>query len=340
MSLSVALIGATGYTGLEVARLLSNHPRAELVVATARADAGKPISAVHPSLAGRIDLELQELDPGRIAEACDVAMCCLPHGASAKTVKDLAEAGVRVIDFSADFRLSSLEVYESWYDVKHPWPQRVGETVYGMPEFFADAIAEADVVANPGCYPTSAILPLAPLIREGLVEPDDIIIDSKTGVSGAGRSPKVAMLYCETNESIAAYAVGNHRHQPEIEDLVARIAGKPTSVLFTPHLTPMSRGILSTIYVRPSPGSGAHVIDRVMQCWRDCYADQPFVTAVDHLPATAHVAGTNYVQMAVRQAGQRLVLLSAIDNLTKGASGAAVQNMNVMFGIDQATGLG
>jgi N-acetyl-gamma-glutamyl-phosphate reductase len=340
MSLSVALIGATGYTGLEVTRLLLNHPSADLVVATARADAGKPISAVHPSLAGRLDLQLQELDPGRIAQVCDVAMCCLPHGASAETVKDLAEAGVRVIDFSADFRLSSLEVYESWYDVKHPWPQRVGETVYGLPEFFADAIAGADVVANPGCYPTSAIIPLAPLIREGLVEPDDIIIDSKSGVSGAGRSPKVATLYCETNESIAAYSVGSHRHQPEIEDLVTRITGKATNVLFTPHLTPMSRGILSSIYVRPTPGSGTLIVDRVMQCWRDCYAAHPFVTAVDHLPATAHVSGTNYVQMAVRQAGQRLVLLSAIDNLTKGASGAAVQNMNVMFGIDQATGLG
>lgn len=340
MSLSVALIGATGYTGLEVARILSNHPSAKLVIATARADAGKPISAVHPSLAGRVDLQLQELDPVQIAKNCDVAMCCLPHGASAETVKQLSQAGVRAIDFSADFRLSSLEVYESWYGVKHPWPERVGETVYGMPEFFAAEIANADVVANPGCYPTSAILPLAPLIREGLIQTDDIIIDSKSGVSGAGRSPKVTTLYCETNESIAAYSVGSHRHQPEIEDLVTRIAGKQTSVLFTPHLTPMSRGILSTIYVRPCEGGGERTVDRIMQCWRDCYADQPFVTPVDHLPGTAHVCGTNYVQMAVRQAGQRLVLLSAIDNLAKGASGAAVQNMNVMFGIDQTTGLG
>ena len=344
MSLSVALVGATGYTGLEVARLLLNHPDAKLSIATARADAGKPISAVHPSLAGRTNVVLETLDPARIAKQCDVAMCCLPHGASAETVKLLSQAGVRVIDFSADFRLSSLEVYESWYDVKHPWPERVGKTAYGMPEFFADEIANADVVANPGCYPTSAILPLAPLVREGLVDPSDIIIDSKSGVSGAGRSPKVATLYCETNESIAAYAVGSHRHQPEIDDLVGRIAGKETKVLFTPHLTPMSRGILSTIYVRPSQGSGGgsstETVDRVMQCWRDCYADQPFVTAVDHLPATAHVSGTNYVQMAARQAGDRIVLLSAIDNLSKGASGAAVQNMNVMFGYDQTIGLG
>lgn len=342
MTLSVALIGATGYTGLEVARILSSHPGADLTIATARAEAGKAISHVHPSLAGRVDIQLEELDPARIAKRCDVAMCCLPHAASAETVKQLVQAGTRVIDFSADFRLSSLDVYESWYDVKHPWPERFGKAVYGLPEFYSSEIADADIVANPGCYPTSAILPLAPLIREGLIETDDIIIDSKSGVSGAGRGAKVATLYCETNESIAAYAVGCHRHQPEIEDLVQRISGRPTRVIFTPHLTPMSRGILSTIYVRPSQegASTAKAVERVMQCWRDCYAGSPFVTAVDHLPATAHVMGTNYVQMAVRPAGDRLVLLSAIDNLAKGASGAAVQNMNVMFGHSQTTGLG
>ncbi|MEM0926073.1 MAG: N-acetyl-gamma-glutamyl-phosphate reductase, partial [Planctomycetota bacterium] len=246
MSISVALIGATGYTGLEVARCLLRHPEAQLNVATARADAGRCLSEVHPSLAGRLALQLTELDPEAIAKQCDVALCCLPHAASAETVKALCEAGIRVIDFSADFRLSSLETYERWYGVSHPWPERVGATVYGLPEFFADEIRDAQVVANPGCYPTSAILPLAPLVREGLIETDDIIVDSKSGVSGAGRSPKVATLYCETNESIAAYAVAQHRHQPEIEDLVARISGSEIDVLFTPHLTPMTRGILST----------------------------------------------------------------------------------------------
>jgi len=339
MSLSVALVGTTGYTGLEVARLLLGHPQADLVVATARAEAGKSIAEVHPSLVGRLELPLEELDPEAIARRCDVAMCCLPHGASAETVKQLCGAGVRVIDFSADFRLSSLRTYQHWYGVDHPWPERVGKTVYGMPEFFADEIADADLVANPGCYPTSAILPLAPLIRAGLIEANDIIVDSKSGVSGAGRSPKVMTLYCEANESIAAYAVGSHRHQPEIEDLLQRIGGHKTGVLFTPHLTPMNRGILSTIYVRPANGSAEESVARVMQCWRDCYAKNAFIKPVEHLPATAHVAGTNYVQMAVRRAGDRLVLLSAIDNLTKGASGAAVQNMNVMFGMDQSMGL-
>ena len=339
MTLSVALVGSTGYTGLEVARLLSNHPAARLQIATARSDAGKHITEVHPSLTGRVDLTLKEFDAKEIAQSCDVAMCCLPHGASAETVKELIEAGVRVIDFSADFRLSSVDVYESWYKVKHPWPQRVGDTVYGMPEFFADAIGGADVVANPGCYPTSAIMPLAPLIRERLIDPQDIIVDSKSGVSGAGRSAKVATLYCETNESIAAYAVGSHRHQPEIEDLVGRITSQPIQVVFTPHLTPMSRGILSTIYVRPAEDGSADCLDQIMQCWRDTFADSHFVNPVEHLPATGHVAGTNYVQMAARASGDRLVLLCAIDNLAKGASGAAIQNMNVMFGIDPTTGL-
>ena len=336
--ISVALVGATGYTGLEVARLLSIHPEANLTVATARADAGKKIADVHPSLSGRVDLELTELNAGLIADRCDVAMCCLPHAASAETVKQLVDAGIRVIDFSADFRLSSLEVYERWYEVKHPWPDRIGNTVYGMPEFFADEIAEADVVANPGCNATSAILPLAPLVQADLIDRNDIIVDSKCGVSGAGRSPKVTTLFCEANESVVAYNVGRHRHRPEIEDLISRVSGREASVVFTPHLTPFSRGILSTIYVRPT---GDPVVDaeHVMRCWGETFSKSPFVVPVEHLPATAHVAGTNYVQLSVRPAGDRLVLLCAIDNLAKGASGAAIQNMNVMFGLDQKAGL-
>ncbi|MCL4149898.1 UNVERIFIED_CONTAM: hypothetical protein GTU68_009447 [Idotea baltica] len=262
-------------------------------------------------------------------------MCCLPHGASAQTVKELVQHGTRVIDFSADFRLSNVPLYEKWYGVTHPWPERVGKTAYGMPEFFRDQIQDADVVANPGCYPTSAILPLAPLVQNGLIDASDVIVDSKTGVSGGGRSAKLAMLYCETNESIAAYGVGNHRHQPEIADLVQRISGTELDVTFTPHLAPMSRGILSTIYTKPNQASAKDV----MQCWQDTYSDSVFVTPVDHLPATKHVAGTNFVQMTVREAGKRLILICAIDNLAKGASGAAVQNMNVMFDQPESTGL-
>ena len=250
-SIRVGIVGATGYTALEAARLLVAHPSADLVAATSRSAAGDRLDQVHPALSGRTDVVVSPLEPAVLAEQCDVALCCLPHGASAATVKQLVDHGLRVIDFSADFRLSSVALYEHWYGGPHPWPERIGQTAYGIPEFFAAQIRDSTVVANPGCYPTSAILPLAPLVQAGLISREDIIIDSKSGVSGAGRSAKVAMLYCETNESIAAYAVGRHRHQPEIDDLVARISGAKISTIFTPHLTPMDRGILSTIYVRP-----------------------------------------------------------------------------------------
>lgn len=343
----VALIGSTGYTALEVARLLLAHPQADLTVATSRSDEGKPLSEIHPSLAGRCAISLQSFETAEIAKQADVAMCCLPHGASAQSVKELTQAGMRVIDFSADFRLSSVNLYERWYGSEHPWPERVGNVVYGMPEFFANQIATADVVANPGCYPTSAIMPLAPLVKAGLIHPHDIIVDSKSGVSGAGRSPKLGTLYCEANEQIAAYAVASHRHGPEMQDLIHRISGSEVEVLFTPHLTPMDRGILSTIYVRPTDNAGSTpeaIAGELMSTLRQTYQAEPFIHVVDHLPSTKHVAMTNHVQMTVRVSGTagrpgRVIIVCAIDNLTKGASGAAVQNMNVMFGMKQDTGL-
>jgi N-acetyl-gamma-glutamyl-phosphate reductase len=337
MTIRVGIIGATGYTALETFLLLLRHPQATVTVATSRSEAGQKISDIHPILAGRVALDVTQYDAAHVKENCDVAMCCLPHGASAETVRELVAAGVRVIDFSADFRLSSVADYSKHYGIEHPWPERVGNTVYGLPEWFADQIAEADLVANPGCYPTSAILPLGPLLAEGMIAADDIIIDSKSGISGAGRTLKLNTLYCEAAESISAYSVGNHRHQPEIVDLLKRFSGKSPEVIFTPHLTPMDRGILSTIYVRPASKSTEP--QQVIDVWDRYYSDGPFVRAVNHLPSTKHVAHTNAVQMAVRQSGDRWVLVSAIDNLTKGASGAAVQNMNVMFGLDPRLGL-
>ncbi len=339
MAIRVGIIGATGYTALETLLLLLRHPEAEVTVATSRGEAGQPIAAVHPILAGRMSLTVDEYDPAKVAAACDVVMCCLPHGASAETVRQLIEAGVRVIDFSADFRLSSVAEYSRHYGIDHPWPERVGKTVYGLPEWYADQIAAADLVANPGCYPTSAILPLGPLLADGLIRPDDIIIDAKSGVSGAGRTPKLNTLYCEAAESIAAYAVGNHRHQPEIVDLLRRFSGATTDVVFTPHLVPMDRGILSTIYVKPTDPARIDELESVFHVWQQHYGNGHFVRAVQHLPATKHVAHTNHVQMTVRRSGDRWVLIVAIDNLIKGASGAAVQNMNVMFGRDPRLGL-
>jgi N-acetyl-gamma-glutamyl-phosphate reductase len=335
MTIRVGIIGATGYTALETFRLLLRHDQATVTIATSRSEAGQSIMQVHPILSGSTALEVTNYDVQQIAKSCDVAMCCLPHGASAESVRELVSAGLRVIDFSADFRLSSTDVYKHHYGVEHPWPERVGKTVYGLPEWYAPEIAKADLVANPGCYPQSAIIPLGPLLSKDAIDVDDIIIDSKSGVSGAGRSPKLTSLYCETNESISAYAVGNHRHQPEINDLLHRYSGQSPNVIFTPHLTPMDRGILSTIYVRPK----GTTIEQVMSIWNDAYRDSPFIHVVEHLPATKHVANTNHVHMSIRPSGDRWVILCVIDNLIKGASGAAVQNMNVMFGLDQQHGL-
>lgn len=340
----VGVLGATGYTAIESIRLLLSHPHVDISVATSRQEDGRPISEVHPSLAGRLDLTIRSLEPQAVASQCDVAFCCLPHGASAQTVRSLREAGTRVIDFSADFRLGSVELYEKWYGEAHPWPEMIGRVPYGLPEFFGNSLKDCDLIANPGCYPTSAILPLAPLIQRGLIDPNDIVIDSKSGISGAGRTAKVGSLYCEVNESIAAYGVGGHRHQPEIADIIQRISGTRVDVLFTPHLTPMDRGILSTIYVRPTTQSSAgNTTDDILNAWHDSYDSFPMVHVVDHLPATKHVSGTNHVQMTVRSAGEgasrRLILICVIDNLIKGAAGAAVQNLNAMYGFDQQLGL-
>lgn len=332
----VGILGATGYTALESIRLLLTHPQVKVTALTSRQEEGQCITSVHPQLSGRLPLAISSADPQRLAETCDVAFCCLPHGASAETVRKLREVGIRVIDFSADFRLGSVELYQQWYGDHHPWPEMVGKVPYGLPELFRDSLRTANLIANPGCYPTSAILPLAPLLKNNAIDRNDIIVDSKSGVSGAGRTAKVTSLYCEVNESIAAYSVGNHRHQPEIVDIVERQTGVKANILFTPHLTPMDRGILSTIYVRPQGND----VQGIMQLLRDAYAGSQFVHVVDHLPATKHVSGTNHVQITARAAGDRVVIMSVIDNLIKGAAGAAVQNLNCMYGWDESLGLG
>ena len=234
----------------------------------------------------------------------------------------------RVIDLSADYRLSTPQLYKQWYGENHLDPGRLGSTPYGLPELFADAIRESNLIANPGCYPTSAILPLAPLIQHGLIEPAGIVVDSKSGASGAGRTPKTGTLFCEINEGFSAYAVGTHRHQPEIIDIVGRFAGIVPQLVFTPHLVPMDRGILSTIYARPRSGATAN---QMRECLSQFYEPHPFVRIVSHLPVTKHVAHTNYCDITVRENDGWIILISALDNLIKGASGAAVQCMNVMF---------
>lgn len=332
----VAILGATGYTALELIKLLLRHPEVEITALTSRQEGRPHVSVIHPSLAGRVDLHCEDLTPEQVAQRADCVLCCLPHGASAAVVGPLLELGRKVIDLSADYRLRDAEVYRQWYGQPHGDPTRLATAVYGLPELFREAIRPARLVANPGCYPTSAILPLAPLLKAGLIEPTGIIIDSKSGVSGAGRTPKLTTLYPECNESISAYSVGNHRHTPEMEQVLSTAGGAAVEVIFTPHLTPMDRGILSTAYSRPR---GAVTETQLMETLCEAYADEPFVRVVRHLPATKDSAGTNFCDITVRVVRDRVVTISCLDNLVKGASGAAVQNLNLLYGYPETTAL-
>ncbi len=330
----VAILGAAGYTALEVIKILLRHPDVEIVAVTDLQE-GKPhVATIHPSLTGRLDLCVEKLSPAEVSARADCVLACLPHGISSSLVPHLLDEGTRVVDFSADYRLNDPDVYAQWYDQKHPDAERLGSVVYGLPELFREQIVDAPLVANPGCYPTSAILALAPLLKAGLVEPDGIIVDSKSGVSGAGRTPGLMTHYPECNESFTAYNLGRHRHTPEIDQVLGTAAGRPLEVVFTPHLVPMDRGILTTTYSHPTAGVDE---EKLLQALRDFYAEEPFVQVVDHLPATKDVAHTNFVHVTARLVRGHVLTISCIDNLIKGASGAAVQNLNVMYGYPETT---
>ena len=331
----VAIQGATGYTALELIRILLRHPEVEITGLTSRSETAH-VSSVHPSLTDRLDLNLENLSSEELGKRADVCFCCLPHVASMESIPGLLAADLKVIDLSADYRLSDPAVYEQWYGHIHTDPTRLGSTVYGLPELFADRIPDQRLIANPGCYTSTSILALAPLLQAGLIEPSGIIIDAKSGVSGAGRTPKTNILYAECNESLSAYSVGNHRHTPEIEQVLAEATGKPVEVIFTPHLTPMDRGILATIYAVPT---GDSTEADLMQVLRDAYGTKPFVRVVDHLPKTKDVAYTNYFDVTVRMVRGRVLVFAVLDNLIKGAAGVAVQNFNLMCGYDETTGL-
>lgn len=334
----VAIVGASGYTGAELVRLLARHPGVEIKVMTADRKAGQTFGAVYPHLAGLSLPDLKGLEEVSW-DGIDVVFCCLPHATTQEVVSKLP-AHLKVIDLSADFRLADVEVYAQWYGGKHLAPELQKEAVYGLTEIKRDAVAKARLVANPGCYPTSIQLPLIPLLERGKVLADDIIIDSKSGVSGAGRSAKEGSLFCEVADGIHAYGVASHRHAPEIEQGLTEAAGKPVVVNFTPHLMPMSRGILSSIYVKLAPGVTADDLRATLDAR---YAAEPFVRVVPKgaSPATRHVRGSNYCLIGVfadRVPG-RAIILSVIDNVVKGASGQAIQNMNLMFGHPETMGL-
>jgi N-acetyl-gamma-glutamyl-phosphate reductase len=332
----IAILGATGYTALESIKLLLRHPHAEITLLTSRQEGRPSIAQVHPSLTGRLDLSLEDVGPEIVAQRADCAFLCLPHAASAEAAKELLARDVRVIDFSADYRLNDAATYRQWYEHDHPDAERLGKTPYGLPELFRSQIPTAQLIANPGCYPTSAILPLAPLLKGGLIEPTDIIVDSKSGVSGAGRTPKLNTHFPECNESISAYGVGKHRHQPEIEQILGRATGQRVEVIFTPHLVPMDRGILTVCYAKPTRKLAEA---DVLACLREFYAGQPFVRVVNHLPGTKDTVHTNFVDITARVVRGRVLTFSAEDNMIKGAAGAAVQNFNLMFGFPETTAL-
>jgi len=333
----IAILGASGYTALELVKLLLRHPSVEIEAATSRQQDTPYLADLHPSLTGRIDLRCEPFDADRfLKRGVQCVFGCLPHGASMKLLPPLLQRGMRVIDLSADYRLRDPNVYAQWYGESHEDLANLTQAVYGLPELYGDEIETAQLVANPGCYPQTAILGLAPLVAGKYLEPGTLIVDSKSGVSGGGRTPKLNFHFPECNESVSAYAVGKHRHTPEIEQALGDVAGEPVEILFTPHLIPMDRGIFSTIYVRPRRTMSE---EELLELYREYYRNALFVRVVEHLPATKDSAGTNFLDVTVRVVRDRIVVLVCEDNLVRGASGVAVQNFNRMYGHDERTAL-
>ena len=335
--ITVGIVGGTGYTGVELLRLLAQHPKCELKAITSRKEAGMGVAELFPNLRGRIGLKFSDPAKADLAH-CDLVFFATPNGVAMEQARALVDAGVRIIDIAADFRIKDVALWEQWYGVKHACPELVAEAVYGLPELHRERIREARLVANPGCYPTAVQLGFLPLLESGIVDFDHLIADAKSGVSGAGRKAEVHTLLAEASDNFKAYGVGGHRHLPEIAQGLSGIAGRAVGVVFIPHLTPMIRGIHATLYARLIGKADLQVL------YEKRFAEEPFV---DIMPAGSHpdtrsVRGANFCRIAVHQprGGNTVVVLSVIDNLVKGASGQAVQNMNVMFGYPENTGLG
>lgn len=335
--INVGIVGGTGYTGVELLRLLAQHPQVQIKVITSRGDAGLPVATMFPNLRGHIDLTFTAPDLDSLL-ACDVVFFATPNGIAMQQVPALLAAGVKVIDLAADFRLKDEQEWAKWYGMPHACPDVLAEAVYGLPEVNRAAIQQARLVANPGCYPTAVQLGFLPLLKAGLCDTQHLIADVKSGVSGAGRKAEVHSLLCETSESFKAYAVAGHRHLPEIRQGLTQANGAPVGLTFVPHLTPMIRGIHATLYVRVSDAS----VD-LQALYEQAYANEPFVDVMPHgsHPETRSVKGANTCRLSVflPQGGDTAVILSVIDNLVKGAAGQAVQNMNIMCGFDESLGL-
>lgn len=334
--IKVGIVGGTGYTGVELLRILAAHPQVDLVEITSRSEMGMGVADLFPSLRGRVKLKFTEPDAQRLG-ACDLVFFATPNGVAMTMAPQLLSAGARIIDLAADFRLHNAADWERWYQVPHACPELLKEAIYGLPELNRSKIKSARLIANPGCYPTAVSLGLLPLLEAGVIDPGQLIADAKSGVSGAGRKASVAHLYCEAADSMKAYGVAGHRHLPEIKQTLRQAAGKPVGLTFVPHLTPMIRGIHATLYA-----TATSAVD-VQKLYTERYRDEPFV---DVMPAGSHpetrsTRGSNLCRIAVHQPqnAQTIVVLSVIDNLVKGAAGQAVQNMNLMFGYDETLGL-
>jgi N-acetyl-gamma-glutamyl-phosphate reductase len=334
----VAVVGATGYAGAELVRILCGHPEVTLSCLTSRQYAGQPFDHIYPALKGWVAHTLETFDAGTVAAKADVVFTALPHKLPMAIVPELLDKGVKVIDLSADFRFKNRATYENHYQ-PHSAPELLDAAVYGLSEVYTEEIKKAQLVGNPGCYPTSVLLPLVPLIRAGLIDVGTLIADAKSGVSGAGRGATLATHFCQVNESFKAYKVGTHRHTPEMEAILGETAGQPVALTFVPHLVPISRGMETTIYAQVKPGVQSQEIEA---CLQQFYQGRPFVRLCGAQPPdTLHVKGSNCcdIGFVLDPRNGQLVLMAAIDNLVKGAAGQAVQNMNIMMGLDETAGL-
>jgi N-acetyl-gamma-glutamyl-phosphate reductase len=335
MKIKASIIGATGYTGFELIRILSNHPNCEISYITSRKSENISVQDLYPTFFSRKNIKFENIDIEKIAKNSDVIFTALPHKASMKIVKDFLSYSKRVIDLSADFRFSDIRLYEKWY-CKHEETDIAAKAVYGLPEIFRDKIKQAELIANPGCYPTSAVLGLYPLLRKKININKNIIVDSKSGVTGAGRNPSIKTIFTEVNDNFSAYGIGSHRHEPEIEEKLTNIYGKELNVTFTPHLLPINRGILSTIYVSINDKINENEIRKI---YNSTYGNEYFVKVLPEniLPTTAMVKASNYCFIGLKyiEAKKQLIVVSVIDNIVKGASGQAIQNMNIMFDLPE-----
>ncbi len=333
----IGIIGATGYTGSELVRLLHSHPNVEISIITSETYAGQKFSDIHPQFKAIVDIKLEKADKIKSINP-DLVFLALPHGVSMEYVKDLANEDIKIIDLSGDFRLPTKGLYEAWYDKKHSYPEGIDQAIYGLPELFRDEIMKAKLIANPGCFPTGAIVAAAPLVKEGIVDSKHLIFDSKTGLTGAGVKPKLVTHYSNVNENFKAYGVKTHRHTVEIQETLSKIGKEDATIQFTPHLLPVDRGILTSVYAIPTQNITS---DDLIKIYQNHYEKEPFIRLLDTNPEIKNIRGTNYIDIypVYDERTNHIMIFSAIDNLVRGAAGQAIQNMNLMLELEESTAL-